>query len=217
MPTLYPAVISPWFEQRFLKIDANGNLVPNALGLVYTYAAGTTTPIDTWTTSDGDGIGGAAHTNPIELDTDGRPPSPIFLLGTGYKFEVHDSDDTSLYTVDDVEDSGRTFADTWGNLLGTSVTYTTGQTIAVTTRLAKIDSSSGATTIYLSAAADCTQPLTVKNMGAGVVTLTVDGTDTMEGALTTFTIPAAASPTFPALLIASDGISDWSILSSHGV
>ena len=147
---LYAAVISPWFEQRFLKDDGT----PNAGGFVYTYAAGTTTDISVWTNSNGDGAGGAAHTNPIELDADGRPPSPIYVLGTGYKFAVHDSDDVPLYTVDNVEDAGRTFSDSWGTLLGTGVTYTTGQTIAATTRLALIDSSAGATTVYLSAASD---------------------------------------------------------------
>ncbi|HEX7932540.1 MAG TPA: hypothetical protein VF573_05615 [Paraburkholderia sp.] len=217
MPTLYTAVISPWFEQRFLKIDGNGSLVPNAGGFVYTFSAGTTTPVDTWTNSDGDGPGGAAQENPIELDADGRPPSPIFLLGTGYKFAVHDSDDVLLYTIDNVEDSGLTFASQWGVLLGTGVSYTDGETIAVTTRLALIDSSGGATTIYLPASADASQPLTVKNMGTNAVTLTADGTDTLEGSLSTITIPAASSPTFPSVLIAPNQISDWTILSSHGV
>jgi len=208
---LYAAVIAPWVEQRFLLADGT----PNAGGFVYTYVAGTTTPISVWTTSDGDT--GAAHTQPIELDSDGRPPSPIFVLGTGYKFVVQDSGAAVLYTVDNVEDAGRTFADTWGLLLGDGVDYTDGETILATTRLALIDSSGGATTVYLPSAVDLTQPLTVKNMGGNAVTLTTDGADTLEGALASITIPAASSPTFPSVLLASDGISDVSILGSHGM
>ena len=205
---LYPYVIAPWFEQRFLLADGT----PNAGGFVYTRVAATSTPIDVYTTANG-----TAHTNPIELDSDGRPPSPIFVPGTGIKFLVHDSDDVLLYTVDLVEDAGSVFAGTWGTLLGTGVTYTTGQTIATTTRLALIDSSSGATTIYLSAAADMTQPLTVKNRGGNAVTLTADGTDTIEVTLSSITIPAASSPTFPSVTLASDGISNTTLLASHGM
>lgn len=210
---LYPAVIAPWFEQRFLKINSDGVLVPNAGGFVYVYAAGTSTPIDSWTDSDGL----VAQTNPIELDADGRPPDPIYLIGTGYKFAVHDSDDTPLYAVDDVEDFGRTFASSWGQLLGTPTSYTDTEVIPATERYAQIDSSGGATTVYLSPASDMTQPLTIKNMNGNTVTITPDGVDTIEGSLASFVLPAASSPTFPSVLLASDGVSSISILSSHGV
>jgi hypothetical protein len=63
--------------------DNNG--VPLAGGLVYTYAAGTTTPQATYTTSSG----GTAHANPIVLDSAGRVPSggEIWLTdAVSYKF-----------------------------------------------------------------------------------------------------------------------------------
>ena len=48
--------------------DNNG--VPLSGGLIYSYAAGTTTPQETYTTS----LGNIAHTNPIVLNSAGRIP-----------------------------------------------------------------------------------------------------------------------------------------------
>ena len=62
--------------------DDNG--YPLAGGLLYTYAAGTTTPKATYTTAAGD----VEKTNPIVLDTYGRA---IFFLDGAYKFVLKDS------------------------------------------------------------------------------------------------------------------------------
>ena len=53
--------------------DDSGN--PLTGGKVYTYAAGTTTPAATYTTS----AGTVANTNPIILDAAGRTPNEIWL------------------------------------------------------------------------------------------------------------------------------------------
>jgi hypothetical protein len=66
--------------------DDNGN--PLTGGKVFTYAAGTTTPLATYTTS----AGTVANTNPIILDAAGRTPNEIWLTaGTLYKFIVQTS------------------------------------------------------------------------------------------------------------------------------
>lgn len=66
--------------------DNNG--VPLAGGLLYTYAAGTTTPAATYTSS----TGGTANSNPIVLDSAGRPASEIWLTtGSSYKFVLQTS------------------------------------------------------------------------------------------------------------------------------
>jgi hypothetical protein len=66
--------------------DNNG--VPLSGGLLYTYAAGTTTPAATYTSSSG----GTANSNPIVLDSAGRPPSEIWLTtGSSYKFVLQTS------------------------------------------------------------------------------------------------------------------------------
>ena len=66
--------------------DNNG--VPLSGGLLYTYAAGTTTPAATYTSSSG----ATANSNPIVLDSAGRPSSEIWLTtGSSYKFVLQTS------------------------------------------------------------------------------------------------------------------------------
>ena len=75
--------------------DDNGN--PLTGGKVYTYAAGTTTPAATYTTS----TGAVANTNPIILDAAGRTPNEIWLVaGTLYKFIVQTSANVLVGTYD---------------------------------------------------------------------------------------------------------------------
>ena len=88
--------LSPVFNEQ--TFDANGD--PLVGGKVYTYAAGTSTPLQTYTTQNGV----VQHSNPIILDARGEPPSPIWLLGSGqeYKFQLHDANDNLIRTIDDV-------------------------------------------------------------------------------------------------------------------
>jgi hypothetical protein len=79
--------------------DNNG--IPLAGGLVYTYAAGTTTPQATYTTS----AGSIAHANPIVLDSAGRIPSggEIWLTdAVAYKFVLKTSGASTIGTYDNV-------------------------------------------------------------------------------------------------------------------
>lgn len=82
--------------------DNNGN--PLTGGKLYTYAAGTTTPQVTYTTS----AGNVAHTNPIVLDSAGRVPgsSEIWLQFAPYKFVLKTSADVTLGTWDNVSGFG---------------------------------------------------------------------------------------------------------------
>lgn len=62
--------------------------LPNNGGFIYCYAAGSTTPTATYTTS----AGTTPNANPIPLSSDGRPPQEIWLTdGTAYKLVVTDS------------------------------------------------------------------------------------------------------------------------------
>ena len=82
--------------------DNNG--VPLAGGLIYTYAAGTTTPQATYTTS----AGTIAHTNPIVLDSAGRVPGGELwlVIGSNYKFVLQTSTATTIATYDNIYGSG---------------------------------------------------------------------------------------------------------------
>lgn len=70
-------------------------------GLLYTYAAGTTTPQTAYTSSSGS----TAHTNPIVLDSAGRVPSggEIWLIdGVSYKFVLKTSVGVTIGTYDNI-------------------------------------------------------------------------------------------------------------------
>ena len=86
------AAISPVPFLQFF--DANG--IPLAGGKLYTYAAGTTTPLDTYTTNSG----GTANANPVILDSAGR--ASVWLGAAMYKFVLKTSVDVLVYTTDNI-------------------------------------------------------------------------------------------------------------------
>jgi hypothetical protein len=72
-------------------------------GKLYTYAAGTTTPKVTYTSSSGV----TAHTNPIILDSAGRVPGgEIWILSPPYKFALYTSTDVLIATYDNISGLG---------------------------------------------------------------------------------------------------------------
>jgi polygalacturonase len=78
--------------------DDNGT--PLNGGLLYTYAAGTTTPLATYTSSNGV----TANSNPIVLDSAGRVPYQVWLTnGSDYKFILQTSTGVTVWTEDNVE------------------------------------------------------------------------------------------------------------------
>jgi hypothetical protein len=86
------ANLLPNLRQKFW--DNNG--LPLAGGKIYTYQAGTTTPLATYT----DATGGTPLSNPIILNADGE--CDIWLGPSSYKFVIHTSADVLVKTVDAV-------------------------------------------------------------------------------------------------------------------
>jgi hypothetical protein len=89
-------LLSPYGNgQQFF--DDNG--VPLAGGLIYTYQAGSSTPLVTYTENGGT----IANANPIVLDASGRTPQQIWLLtGYSYKFVLQNSDAVLIQTLDNI-------------------------------------------------------------------------------------------------------------------
>lgn len=67
---------------------------------LWAYAAGTTTPLNTY--KDKDLTPGQENTNPIILDELGQPPFAIFLQTLGYKFKLTDENNVEIWTEDNV-------------------------------------------------------------------------------------------------------------------
>jgi hypothetical protein len=86
------ASLTPTPKQQIYGSDGS----PLVGGKIYTYAAGTTTPLATYT----DFGAGTANTNPIILNSLGQ--ANIWLSTASYKFSVYTSADVLLYTVDNI-------------------------------------------------------------------------------------------------------------------
>ena len=81
--------------------DNSGNVLTG--GKIYTYEAGTTTPLASYTSSSGN----TAHTNPIVLNAAGRVPSggEIWIALRLYKFVLETSTGVLIATYDNVGSS----------------------------------------------------------------------------------------------------------------
>ena len=91
--------LSPYGGVGAQFLDNSGNVLTG--GKIETYAAGTTTPQATYTTS----AGLVFHSNPIILDASGRVPSggEIWLTdGVLYKFVLKDSNNVLIATYDNI-------------------------------------------------------------------------------------------------------------------
>lgn len=98
-------------------------------GKLYTYAAGTTTPLVSYTT----GAGNVARTNPIILDAAGRVSDggEIWITSASYKFVLKDSTDVLIATYDNISGVGVSTYDPdnfTGN--GTTTAFTLSTSVA---------------------------------------------------------------------------------------
>lgn len=120
--------LSPIWGAGAQLFDNSGNVLTG--GKIYTYAAGTTTPATTYTSSSGI----TANSNPIILNSAGRVPYEIWLTnGINYKFILKSSDDVLIGTWNDLKGIGDT-------AFVRNVNYTgDGITISFTLPLTPID------------------------------------------------------------------------------
>jgi hypothetical protein len=95
MPTVTLSIFGGVGAQFF---DNSGD--PLTGGLIYSYQAGTTTPLATYTSSSGS----VAHTNPIVLDSAGRVPGGEIWQNYAYKYKfvLKTSAAVTLATYDNV-------------------------------------------------------------------------------------------------------------------
>lgn len=140
------AILSPPPKAQFL--DANG--APLAGGKVYTYQAGTTTPLATYTTAGGT----TPNANPVILDARGEADI-WYAPGVSYKVVLRTSADALIWTVDNIAMSGSMAtqnADSvniTGGTIGSGVTFAgsiTGTATNVTGTVAVANGGTGATT-----------------------------------------------------------------------
>ena len=111
--TLSPSPVFQW-------IGANGQ--PLVGGLLYSYAAGTSTPLATYT----DATGSVANPNPVVLDASGS--APVWLASAAYKLVLEDTFGDTLWAIDNINAVQQTYLSAQG---GTAYQPGSNTTISV--------------------------------------------------------------------------------------
>jgi hypothetical protein len=107
--------LTPAPKAQFFANDGT----PLVGGKLYTYAAGTTTPLASYTTY----AGTVANTNPVILDSRGE--ANVWLsLSTPYKLALYDANDALIWTVDNIYSANNGVFD--GPISGTTATFSGG-------------------------------------------------------------------------------------------
>jgi hypothetical protein len=144
-------VLAPQPKAQFF--DANGS--PLVGGKVFTYAAGTTTPLETYT----DASGATPNTNPVILDSRGEC-NLWFSNATSYKVVLKSATDALQWTVDNIATYGTLASQNSNNVTITGGTIT-GVDLTVNV-IGDVSGNAGTVTngVYL----DATQTVTNKTL-----------------------------------------------------
>lgn len=167
-------LLSPYPKLQFF--DDNGLVLSG--GLLYSYAAGSTTPLGTYSNADLDPT--HANANPVVLDAAGR--ALVFLANLAYKLVLKTSAGATIWTVDNIQSNQFT-----GIVLAT---VTSNHVLSVTDGtdlMVLADPTAGALTVTLyTAVGNAGARILVKKIGSSnnAVTVKANGAETMDGSNT---------------------------------
>ena len=182
------ASLAPAPKAQF--IDANGN--PLVGGKLYSYSAGTTTPLATYV----DQTQTAANTNPVILDSRGE--ASVWLAVASYKLRLTDANNVEIWTVDNiVTDDVAVLSDLALPGGATLVGYSPG-----------VDSLLGVVPMTVKSALD---ELSDKNSGSSVVGFRAAGINgtAQAGAASTITLASGSSAS-------DDAYNGWTVEVTSG-
>jgi len=171
-------VLAPLVEHQFFGGNTanSASNVPLAGGLLAIYAAGTSTPVTTWTTS----AGSVANSNPLTLDSTGRLPNEVWwTAGSSYKLVLMDALSNPIpgASWDNVPGLSDPVA---AGLTASTIPYTPPGTGAVATTVAA-ELSHGWVSVF-----DWFTPAQISDVQAR--TLTQDVTSAVQAAINSFTL-----------------------------
>jgi len=204
---------APLINPRIQFFDANGD--PLDSGELYSYEAGTTTPLALYTDVSLD-ISTVAS-NPVVLQADGRCDTNLYMLPQGYKFILKDQLGVTIWTADNISDPAYVVFDTFANVAANGARdqvdgYVITEDDNTVTMLPAV--SPDPCTVTLPPASSRGFPVTVINLSTTVaVLISPDGLDTINGVSGGLSLPAGASPVFSGTTLNSDGVSNWLMAS----
>lgn len=155
------ATLSPLPKMQFFS--STGDLLVG--GKLYTYAAGTTTPLTTYTSQSG----GTANTNPIILDSRGE--ANVWLSSAAYKLKLTTAADVEIWTVDNVGSAEAFGVPQWLTSVSGTDTITATVTSANFTAYA-----AGQSFNFVAAGTNTTTSVTLNLNGLGAKSVTKEGT-----------------------------------------
>jgi len=182
------------------QVASNG--APLVGGKIYTYLAGSTTPAATYT----DNTGSTPQANPIILDSNGLPLSPIWLQGgVSYKLVIQTAAGVTMRTVDNVSGINDTTntQNEWVDS-GLTPTYISGTSFSLVGdqraifqqyRRVKTQNTSG--TVY------GTVSSSTYSLGVTTIIVANDGTSALDSGLSTaaYGFMSATNPSIPVLFV----------------
>jgi len=186
---------------KFTAFDSNGQL---SGGKLYTYSAGTLTPVATYPTISDAVASTNANTNPVVLDSRGE--ADIVISGST-KFILKDSDDNTIWTVDNIVDATD---NSFTELLDeNSITIVDFAAITSAVNYVSIsNATAGNPPVVTVAGTDTNIGLNINAKGSGTIaitgTTTITGDTAVTGALTTTGALSAASLTGSLLAAQAD-------------
>lgn len=187
MPT---TILSPTPKLQFFT--SNG--VPLVGGKLYSYQAGTLTPLATYA----DSTGNTANPNPTILDSRGE--ANVWLSSSSYKFVLKDSNDVLIWTVDNISTPQALITALQNNLAASSGSSLVGFI------------QSGAGAVATTVQTKLRETLSVKDFGA-VGNGSTDDTSAVQAALTAAT---GKSLYFPAGTYLCNGLIIYSGTTIYG-
>lgn len=149
------AALTPVPKIQFFADDGT----PLVGGKLYTYAAGSTTPLATYVSY----AGVSANTNPVILDSRGE--ADVWLSNALYKLALYDADNALIWTVDNVSSFNI------GPVSGTTGTFSGALTAASGTFSGAVSGTTGTFSNLLRVNAAAFTPPVVVTQAASVITV----------------------------------------------
>lgn len=158
----------------------------------------------------------------VTLGSDGKPnsgsgPTGIYILPTGYRVTIKDVDGNTVNTQDSFEDVGSSFLSTYGQQLAAgSKSVGAGYVILNTDNTVTVGTPGA---IYLQPSAQRGLPITIQNQSNGVVNVTPNTGEFINGSAVNVVLPlpAASGTTYPTVTLNPDGVSTYYTSGAFGL
>lgn len=177
------ARLAPFFKQQFFDNDG----APLAGGKVYSYTAGTSTPLATYT----DQGGATPNANPVILDANGE--ANIWVSDAYYKFVIKDANDVTLRTIDQASVANDVVAEATAARDAALAAQAAAETAETNAETAETNAETAETNAAASASAAATSATNAATSATNAATSTTNAANSATAAATSETNAATSA------------------------